>query len=126
MSARTVLIADDDPSILRLLQVNFRLEGFDVQSASNGREVLDLIEANGVVPDVIVLDVMMPGMDGWEVARRLKEDPGTQAIPIILLTARSQEADRRKGLALGVFDYVTKPFDPGHLMTVVGRAISAD
>ncbi len=120
-----VLIADDDPSILRLLQVNFRLEGFEVEAATNGREVLERLEVDGVLPDVIVLDVMMPGMDGWEVAKRLKEVPETQRIPVILLTARSQEADRRKGLALGVFDYVTKPFDPGHLMTVVDRALSA-
>ncbi|HEX6208690.1 MAG TPA: response regulator [Actinomycetota bacterium] len=116
MASGRILIADDDPVILRLLEVNFSLEGFDVETAERGERVLE--EARRVRPDVIVLDVMMPGMDGWEVCERLKEDPGTADIPIMVLSARTQEQDRERGRELGVSAYVTKPFDPEELIRV--------
>jgi len=119
-----ILVVDDDPVILRLLQVNFRLEGYDVLSASRGDEALRVAKEEH--PDVIVLDVMMPGIDGYEVCRRLKEDPDTAAPPVIFLSARAQDADRERGYALGVVAYVTKPFDPGQLVDVVRRAMSPD
>lgn len=109
--------------ILRLLQVNFSLEGFDVDTASRGEEAL--AKAREKRPDIIVLDVMMPGMDGWEVCRRLKEESETGTIPVIFLSARSQEEDRQRGLDLGVEAYVTKPFDPGQLVELVWTTVRA-
>jgi CheY-like chemotaxis protein len=116
-----ILVADDDPVILRLLQVNFNLEGFEVHTATRGEEALE--KAREHLPDIILLDVMMPGVDGWEVCRRLKEDQATAAIPVIFLSARAQDQDRRRGYELGVVAYVTKPFDPGELIEVVQRSL---
>jgi len=123
-AAPRILVVDDDPVILRLLQVNFRLEGFEVLSASRGDEAIGVAKEQH--PDVIVLDVMMPGIDGYEACRRLKEDPETADAPVIFLSARAQDADRERGYALGVVAYVTKPFDPAMLVDVVRRAMSAD
>ena len=116
-----ILVVDDDAVIVRLLQVNFTLEGYDVDTASRGEEAIS--RARERRPDVIVLDVMMPGIDGWEVCRRLKEEEGIDA-PVIFLSARAQDDDRERGYALGVVDYVTKPFDPAQLVEVVGRAVA--
>jgi DNA-binding response OmpR family regulator len=121
-AAPRILVADDDPVILRLLQVNFRLEGFQVETAAHGEEAL--AKAREVLPDLILLDVMMPGLDGWEVARQLKEQEDTAAIPVIFLSARAQDEDRRRGMSLGVVEYVTKPFDPGQLVETVRRALA--
>jgi DNA-binding response OmpR family regulator len=118
-----ILVADDDPVILRLLQVNFRLEGFHVETAPHGEEALK--RAREFLPDLILLDVMMPGLDGWEVCRQLKEDASTANIPVIFLSARAQDEDRRRGYSLGVVEYVTKPFDPGALVETVRRALTA-
>jgi DNA-binding response OmpR family regulator len=120
--AACILVADDDPVIVRLLQVNFRLEGYDVETAAHGEEALT--KARELQPALILLDVMMPGLDGWEVARRLKQEDGTKDIPIFFLSARAQEEDRRKGLEIGVTDYVTKPFDPGELVGLVARTLA--
>ncbi len=119
---RRILIVDDDPVIARLLQVNFRLEGYEVETASRGDEVLE--KARAQRPDIVVLDVMMPGIDGWEVCRRLKEDPDVWDTPVIFLSARAQDEDRQRGYALGVVEYVTKPFDPAQLVDIVGRALA--
>ena len=120
--AALILVADDDPVIVRLLQVNFKLEGYDVDTASHGEEALQ--KAKELGPALILLDVMMPGVDGWEVARRLKADDDTKDIPVLFLSARAQEEDRRKGLELGVTEYVTKPFDPGELVGLVQRTLA--
>jgi len=117
-----ILIVDDDPVILRLLQINFRLEGYEVDSASRGDEALR--RAGEAVPDVVVLDIMMPGVDGFDVLRQLKEDPASRDVPVILLSARAQDEDRRRGYALGVEEYVTKPFDPAHLVEIVRRVLA--
>ena len=117
-----ILVADDDPVIVRLLQVNFKLDGYDVETASHGEEALR--KAVELRPALILLDVMMPGVDGWEVARRLKEDEATQDIPVLFLSARAQEEDRRRGMELGVREYVTKPFDPGELVELVQRCLA--
>jgi len=117
-----ILVADDDPVIVRLLQVNFRLEGYDVETAAHGEECLQ--KARDLQPALILLDVMMPGVDGWEVARQLKEDDATKDIPVFFLSARAQDEDRRRGLELGVTDYVTKPFDPGELVGLVQRTLA--
>ncbi|MGH2658888.1 MAG: response regulator transcription factor [Actinomycetota bacterium] len=117
-----ILIVDDDPVILRLLQINFRLEGYDVDSASRGDEALR--RAREAVPDVVVLDIMMPGVDGFDVLRQLREDPASRDVPVILLSARAQDEDRLRGYALGVEVYVTKPFDPAHLVEIVRRVLA--
>jgi CheY-like chemotaxis protein len=114
-----VLVVDDDAVIVRLLEVNFRLDGFDVETASRGEEAIR--KASELHPDVIVMDVMMPGLDGWAVTERLREDPGTADTPIVLLSARVRDDDRSRGYALGVVDYVNKPFDPADLVEVVRR-----
>src|SRR5437763_4134930 len=116
-----ILVADDDPAIVRLLQVNCKLEGYDVETAAHGEEALQ--KARDLQPALILLDVMMPGVDGWEVARRLKAEDSTKNIPVFFLSARAQEEDRRKGLELGVTDYVTEPFDPGELVALVQRCL---
>lgn len=117
-----ILIVDDDPVILRLLQINFRLEGYNVDAASRGDEALR--RAREAMPDVVVLDIMMPGVDGFDVLRQLKEDPTSRDVPVILLSARAQDEDRRRGYALGVEEYVTKPFDPAHLVEMVRRVLA--
>jgi DNA-binding response OmpR family regulator len=112
-----ILVADDDAVILRLLQVNFGLEGFEVQTAIHGEDALE--RAKEMCPDVILLDVMMPGLDGWEVCRRLKEDEALAKTPVVFLSARAQDEDRQRGYDLGVAAYVTKPFDPSRLIKLV-------
>jgi two-component system alkaline phosphatase synthesis response regulator PhoP len=117
-----ILVADDDPSILRLLQLNFELEGFEVLTAPDGEEAL--AKALSSSPDIVVLDVMMPGLDGWEVCRRLKEDETMRDVPVILLTALGQEAERRHGLEIGAAEYLQKPFDPDRLVSVVKSTLA--
>jgi DNA-binding response OmpR family regulator len=114
-----VLAVDDDPVILRLIEVNLSLEGFEVALAAGGDDAL--AKAREVDPDVILLDVMMPGVTGWDVARRLKDDAVTNATPLVFLSGRTQEEDRRKGQELGVAAYVSKPFDPVELVDTIRR-----
>jgi DNA-binding response OmpR family regulator len=117
MAPATVLVVDDDPVILKLLEVNFEMEGFEVVRASDGAEGLE--RARAVLPDIVILDVMMPRMTGYEVAKALREDEDTAHIPIIFVTARAQSQDVERGMELGVDDYVTKPFDPLDLIARV-------
>jgi DNA-binding response OmpR family regulator len=118
-----VLVADDDPDILAL--VTFRLEraGYDVVGANDGEQALQLALAQP--PDLAVLDVMMPKLDGYEVTTRLRQNERTRRIPIILLTARVQEADIARGFEVGADDYVKKPFSPQELgarvQAILGR-----
>jgi len=109
-----VLLVDDDPVILKLLQVNFEMEGFHVSTAHNGVEGLE--KARAERPDIVLLDIMMPGMDGLAVTRALKGDPDTRDIPIILLSAKAQASDIQAGKEIGADDYLTKPFDPLELL----------
>jgi DNA-binding response OmpR family regulator len=114
---RTVLVADDDEDILQL--VSFRLEraGYTVVTAADGQQAL--AAARQHQPDLAVLDVMMPGLNGYEVTRQLRADPATAAIPVILLTARVQEADVSRGFEAGADDYLRKPFSPQELRSRV-------
>jgi DNA-binding response OmpR family regulator len=114
-----VLVADDDPDILTLVRFRLEREGYEVVGASDGQTALDL--ALEREPDVAVLDVTMPRLDGYEVTRRLRRDGRTRATAVILLTARVQEADVQEGVAAGADDYVTKPFSPQEL----GRRVQA-
>jgi len=117
-----VMAVDDDPVIRGLLEVNLEMEGYQVVTASDGQDALDKVRADP--PDLILLDVMMPNVDGWQVAAQLKNDPATKGIPVIFLSARAMDADVRRGTELGVEEYVTKPFDPIELMDLVGRLLS--
>ena len=116
-----VLVADDDPDILALVRFRLEREGYDVVSAPDGQAALEL--ALDHTPDLAVLDVMMPRLDGYEVTRRLREHEPTKAMPIILLTARVGESDLERGFELGADDYVTKPFSPQMLRQRVQAAL---
>jgi len=122
--ASRVLVVDDDPVIVRLLEVNLRLEGHEVDTASRGEEALT--RAAEVRPDVVILDVMMPGLDGWETCRRLRDVPGFAETPVVFLSARAQDDDRSRGDTLGSVSYVTKPFDPVRLMELVRRLLGGE
>ena len=115
--ATRVLVIDDEEPIRLLCRVNLEAEGMTVLEASDGAGGLEL--ARAASPDVILLDVMMPGLDGWSVAEELLDDPITEDIPIVFLTARAEVRDRARGLDLGGVDYVTKPFNPLELAPLV-------
>jgi DNA-binding response OmpR family regulator len=112
--AETVLVVDDDPVILKLLEVNFEMEGFTVLTAGDGVEALEVARANQ--PAVIVSDVMMPRMDGIDLVRALRADAVTKTIPVLLLSAKAQSADIKTGMEAGADDYLTKPFEPLELV----------
>jgi DNA-binding response OmpR family regulator len=114
----TILVVDDDPVIVKLLQVNFEMEGYAVISAGDGEAGLARVRADQ--PDLVVLDVMMPGLNGLEVARTLKDDPATWTTPIILLSAKAQASDVAAGREVAD-EYMTKPFDPLELLSVVAK-----
>jgi two-component system phosphate regulon response regulator PhoB len=117
-----VVIADDDPDIRRLVQITVSNAGCDVTVASDGEQALELIRQSP--PDLVILDVLMPRMDGWEVARELKADPLTQSIPIMFLTSRGQEHDVLEGFNSGAADYMVKPFSPRELQVRVRAVLS--
>ena len=112
-----VLVIDDEAPIRLLCRVNLEAEKMDVLEAGDGATGLELARAER--PDVVLLDVMMPGVDGWQIAEQLLEDPRTRGIPIIFLTARAEFRDRARGLDIGGVDYVTKPFNPLELAPLV-------
>jgi len=112
-----VLVIDDEAPIRLLCRVNLEAEGISVLEAADGTTGLGI--ARDEQPDVVLLDVMMPGLDGWRVAEELLEDDRTSAIPIIFLTARAEFRDRARGLDIGGVDYVTKPFNPLELASLV-------
>ena len=103
-----VLIAEDEETIVESLSFLMEKEGYDVSVATDGQTAIKMIARD--IPDMVLLDVMMPGCDGFEVVRAVRADPRTKSIPIMMLTAKTREVDRRKGLELGVDDFVTKPF----------------
>lgn len=116
-----VLVADDDEDIVRFVEVNLRLEGFEVITASDGEQALDM--ATESLPDLILLDVMMPRLDGFEVCQRLRQDGRTKNISVIMLTAKSLSADKVVGLTAGADDYIIKPFDPIELVARVRSSL---
>ena len=113
----TILVADDDPQLLRLVTRNLQMEGYDILSAGDGEQALELIESR--TPDLVLLDIMMPKFDGFSVCARVRE---FSAVPIILLTARGQDQDKVRGLDLGADGYLTKPFNVDELLARV-RAV---
>jgi len=118
-----VLIIDDEAPIRLLCRVNLEAEGMEVVEAPDGPT--GLAAAREHAPDAILLDVMMPGLDGWRVAEKLLEDDQTAEIPIVFLTARADLRDRARGMDLGGLDYVTKPFNPVELATLVRSVVEA-
>jgi len=119
-----VLVVDDDEVIRRLIAVNLQLEGFEVATAVDGQDCLDKVAK--VNPDVITLDVMMPRLDGWEAAVRLRTSPATAHIKVVLITARAQEEDKTRGASVGADAYLTKPFDPNEMIRVVRELVGRD
>ncbi len=112
--AQTILVVEDDPAIAELIRYNLTREGFQVTLAADGDTALHAAAAQP--PDLVVLDWMIPGLSGIEVCRRLRRRPGSKGLPIIMLTARGEEADRVEGLESGADDYVVKPFSPNELL----------
>ena len=117
-----ILVVDDDPVIVRLLEINLSLEGFAIITATNGADAVKL--AREKLPALVLLDLMMPGMDGWAVRQELLDDPSTARIPVVVVSARTQDEDRERGYALDVTAYITKPFDPAELVDTVRRCIA--
>jgi two-component system alkaline phosphatase synthesis response regulator PhoP len=120
MAKEKILVVDDEEDILELLKYNLSREGYRVSCTTSGEKTLSLVETE--TPDLILLDLMLPGMDGLEVARQLKDKPNTKNVPIVMLTAKGEEADIVTGLELGADDYITKPFSPRILLARV-RAV---
>ena len=120
MPNEKILIVDDEEDILELLKYNLSREGYKVSCAASGEETLRAMRSG--IPDLIILDLMLPGIDGLEVARQLKNDVKTRDVPIVMLTAKGEEADIVTGLELGADDYITKPFSPRVLLARV-RAV---
>ena len=116
---KKILVVDDERHIVRLVQVNLERAGHQVVSAFDGKEALKKVDSEK--PNLIVLDVMMPHMDGFEVLKRLRANADTKNIPVIMLTAKAQDADVFRGWASGVDCYLTKPFNPMELLTFVKR-----
>jgi DNA-binding response OmpR family regulator len=120
---KRVLVVDDEPNIVMSLEFLMRRAGFEVQVARNGREALDALE--GAAPDLLLLDVMMPEFDGYEVCERIRARPEWNGTKIVMLTARGREIERERGLALGADAYVTKPFSTRDLVDKVKHMLGA-
>lgn len=112
-----VLVVDDNDAIRHLIRVNLELEGFEVVTASDGLECLETVHA--VRPDLVTLDVVLPRLDGLRTTQRLRADPRTSHLKIVMITAAAQDQDKVRGREVGVDAYLTKPFDPAHLVTTV-------
>jgi two-component system alkaline phosphatase synthesis response regulator PhoP len=120
-SVPRILVVDDQPDIRLMCRVNLQLEGYEVLEAPDGEAGLEM--ARSERPDLVLLDVMMPGLDGWQFMKAIKADTATAEIPIILLTARVQREDEIRGWLSGAADYLSKPFNPSTLTEVVRRTL---
>ncbi|MBI2266353.1 MAG: response regulator [Armatimonadetes bacterium] len=121
-SKKTILIVDDSENVARLIQLNLDFEGYETRVAHDGRDALALVHEE--IPDLLILDILMPRLDGWGVLREIRGDPTTRDIPVIMLTALTKEEDLRRGWEAGVFDYITKPFNPMRLVETVKRCLT--
>ncbi len=121
---KRIVLAEDEPQIARLVEFKLKKEGYQVTWKENGEEALKAIKEEK--PDLILLDIMMPVMDGYEVLRQVKEDESLKDIPVIMLTARAQERDVVKGIGSGAEDYITKPFHPAELLARVKRILGRE
>ncbi len=120
--SKRLLVVDDEPNLLRAVAACLKAEAYEVSTARSGREaLLQLAEA---VPDLVVSDIRMPGMDGYQLARQLRGSPRTALVPIVFLTAKDETADRIEGFRAGIDAYLTKPFEPEELIAVVNGILS--
>ena len=119
---KKILIADDKPEVVELVRVTLEREDYEIVDASNGKEALK--KARLEKPDLILLDIVMPKMDGFEVCRKLKKDPEIKDIPILMLTAKGQEGDKKRGREVGASDYITKPFSPSALLIKIEEILA--
>jgi len=117
MKKGTILVIDDEKDLIELVRYNLEKEGFDVIAATDGQSGLDVVRRHR--PDLVVLDLMMPGLDGLQVCQQLRSDPRSNRVPVIMLTAKATEPDRIVGLELGADDYITKPFSPREVVARV-------
>ncbi len=117
-----IMVVDDEPDVRTLCKINLEYEGYEVIEASDGMTALDLIGKEH--PDLVILDIMMPEMDGWQVLEKLKSEEATASIPVVLLTAKADEASQLRGWEKGAADYLTKPFSPIALSRYVDRVLS--
>ena len=121
---KKILIVDDEPNIVKLIKIILNPRNYDIFEATNGLEALEKVKEH--MPDIIILDLMMPKMDGYTACRKLKENALTKAIPIIMLTAKRELDDKKKGISLGADDYLTKPFNPNELRARVNALLNAE
>lgn len=121
--ARKILACDDEPGVLRLVRANLERAGYEVALATDGREALDKVQSER--PDLVILDVMMPYRDGFGVLQEIRRNPSTRDLPVILLTAKSTDADTLRGWQEGADSYLTKPFNPKELLSFVERIFAA-
>ena len=119
-----VLVVDDEPDVLLLCRVNLEFEGYEVSTAPDGEAGLEACRR--LRPDVVLLDVMMPRMDGWQVLEAIKADDDLKHIPVVMLTAKVRDEDQIRGWSAGAAEYITKPFSPLSLSSVIGEVISND
>ena len=122
MSKGKILVVDDEINITQILQFSIGAEGYDVITAQNGEEAID--KARREQPDLIILDIMMPRIDGYEACRILKANPLTKNIPVVLLTAKGRDIDKRLGQEVGAIDYIVKPFSPNKLIDRIHKLLS--
>jgi two-component system alkaline phosphatase synthesis response regulator PhoP len=122
MKKGKVLVVDDEVNITQILEFSIGSEGFDVITAQNGEEAIE--KARRVQPDLIILDIMMPKIDGYEACRILKANPLTKNIPVVLLTAKGRDIDKRLGMEVGATDYIVKPFSPNKLVERINQLLS--
>lgn len=122
--SKKVLVVDDEPDVLLLCRVNLEFEGYEVVEAADGQQAMEKVAEH--TPDVILLDVMMPRMDGWQVLSALKADETYRDIPVVMLTAKVQDADQIRGWSSGVAEYITKPFSPLSLSQVIRDVLAND
>jgi DNA-binding response OmpR family regulator len=117
-----ILIIEDDPAVSRLVEYTLRHEGYEVVIAADGLE--GIIKAYSEAPDLVILDVMLPGMDGFEICRCLKSKPDTASLLVLMFSARAQEIDKNTGLKIGADDYLTKPAAPAEIVNRVARLLA--
>ena len=119
--AKKILVIDDEPLVVEVLKIRLKMNNYEVITACDGAEGIE--RAMREKPDLIILDIVMPGLDGYQVCQKLKEDRNTKTIPIIMLTALGQSAERKKGYSSGAYDYIFKPFDDEELLNSVEKAL---
>lgn len=122
MSSPRILVADDEPALLRLLEFVLGRRGYIIQGVTNGNAAVEILKTES--PDLVILDVMMPGLDGYEVLTYIRETAHLEGLPVVMLTARAQLDDIQLGLSLGADAYLAKPFDPEELFSVVESLVS--